>query len=69
MRNMKDLLSEISATKAILENDPLWTSIKGFEYAFGQLKLFEERSRQCDFPKFGGNMNEYIVSNGIPAIY
>ena len=56
---MEELLDQISTGITRVQNEPLWVSMIGLEYAYLQLKLSEEVSRQCNFAITGGNMNGY----------
>ena len=46
---MGELLIQIPTEITRVQNEPVWISRTDLEYAYGQLKLFEETSRQCDF--------------------
>ena len=60
LSNMEQSLNQISNEIPKLQNEPLWISKIDLQYAYGQLKLFEETSKQCNFAITGGNMKEII---------
>ena len=59
MPNLEELLNHSSNELTRVQNEPLWISKIDRKYAYGQIKLAEETSRQCNFVKFGGIMNGY----------
>ena len=50
-------LNQTSGEITTVQNEPLWISQVDPEYAYGQLKLSEETSSQCNFAVPGGNIN------------
>ena len=59
MTNMEELLNQISTELTRGQNERLWISKIELEYAYGQMNLSEETSRQYNSPKTGGNVNGY----------
>ena len=59
MPNMKELLNQLSTGTTQAPNESLWVSKIDLEYAYGQLKLYEEKSKDCNFAITGGNMIGY----------
>ena len=62
MPNMEELLNQKSTENVNEQNKPLWMSKINLEYAYDQLKLYKQTSRQCNFAITGGNMNGYYRS-------
>ena len=61
MQNMEELLNQISAEITRDRTKELMISKIDIDYAYGQMKLSKETSRQCVFAKTGGNFS------GIPT--
>ena len=59
MPNMEDLLNQISVEIARDRTTQLFLSKIDLDYAYGQMKLSEETSRQCVFALTGGNFSGY----------
>ena len=59
MPNMEDLLNQISVEITRDRTTQLFLSKINLEYAYGQMKLSEETSRQCVFALTGGNFSGY----------
>ena len=55
MPNMEDLLNQISVEITRDRTVQLFLSKIDLDYAYGYMKLSEERSRQCVFALTGGN--------------
>ena len=59
MPNMEDLLNQISVEITRDRTTQLFLSKIDLDYAYGQMKLSEETSRQCVFALTGGNFSGY----------
>ena len=59
MPTMEDLLNQISVEKTRDRTVQLFLSKIDLDYAYGQMKLSEETSRQCVFALTGGNFSGY----------
>ena len=59
MPNMEELLNQISVAITRDRTLQLFMSKIDLDYAYGQMKLSEETSRQCVFALTGGNFNGY----------
>ena len=59
MPNMEDLLNQISVEITRARTTQLFLSKIGLDYAYGQMKLSKETSRQCVFALTGGNFSGY----------
>ena len=59
MPNMEDLLHQISVEITRDRTKQLFLSKIDLDYAYGQMKLSEETSRQCVFALTGGNFSGY----------
>ena len=59
MPNMEDLLNQISVEITRDRTAQLFLSKIDLDYAYGQMKLSEETSRQCVFAITGGNFSGY----------
>ena len=59
MPNMEDLLNQISVEKTYDSTSQLFVSKIDLDYAYGQLKLSDETSRQCVVATTGGNFSGY----------
>ena len=59
MPNMEDLLNQISVEITRDRTTQLFLSKIDLEYAYGQMKLSEETSRQCVLALTGGNFSGY----------
>ena len=59
MPNMKELLNQISVEITRDQTSQLFMSKIDLDYAYGQMKLSEETSRQCVFALTGGNFCGY----------
>ena len=57
MRNMEELLNQISTELSSNDHDPIWISVIDIDYAYGQMKVAPETSRHCYFAVTGENMN------------
>ena len=58
MPNMEELLNQISTGITRVRNEPLWVHKIHLEYAYDQVKLSQETSRQYNFALIRGNKNE-----------
>ena len=58
MPNMEELLNQISVEITRDRTMQLFISKMDLNYAYGQMKLLEETSRQCVFAITGGNFSE-----------
>ena len=56
---MEQLLNQISSKLTRVQNEPMWIIKLDLQYAYGQLKLREETSRQGNYAVTGGSMNGY----------
>ena len=59
MPNMEELLNQISVEITRDRTLQLFMSKIDLDYAYGQMKLLEETSRQCVFAQTGGNFSGY----------
>ena len=59
MPNMEELLNQISVEITRDQTSQLFMSKIDLDYAYGQMKLSEETSRQCVFALTGGNFSGY----------
>ena len=59
MPNMEDLLNQISVEITRDRTAQLFISKIDLDYAYGQMKLSDETSRQCVFALTGGNFSGY----------
>ena len=59
MPNMEELLNQISMEITRDRTAQLFMSKIDLDYAYGQMKLSEETSRQCVFALTGGNFSGY----------
>ena len=59
MPNMDELLNQISSELSNNERDPIWISVKGLDYAYGQMRLSPETSKHCNFAITGEKINGY----------
>ena len=59
MPNMEKLLNQISVEITRDRTVQLFMSKIDLDYAYGQIKLSEETSRQCVFALIGGNFSGY----------
>ena len=59
MPNMEELLNQISVEITRDRTLQLFMSKIDLDYAYGQMKLSEETSRQCVFALTGGNFSGY----------
>ena len=59
MPNMEDLLNQISVEISRDRTLQLFISKRDLDYAYGQMKLSEETSRQCVFAITGGKFSGY----------
>ena len=59
MPNMKELLNQISVEITKDRTKKLMISKIDLDYAYGQMMLSEETSRQCVFAITGGNFSSY----------
>ena len=59
MQNMEELLNQISVEITRDRTVQLFLSKIDLDYAYGQMKLSEEKSRQCVFALTGGNLSGY----------
>ena len=59
MPNFEEILDQFSTDKARIQNEPLWMLKIDIDYAYDQLKLSKNASRQFRFAIIGGNMNGY----------
>ena len=57
MPNIDELLNQISRKNTGVRKEPLSTLKTDLEYAYGQLIVPEETSKQCNFAITAGNMN------------
>ena len=75
MPNMEELLNQISVEITRDRKLQLFISKIDLDYAYGQMKLSEETSRQCVFALTGGNFSGYRFKKGfygladIPTIF
>ena len=56
---MEEILNQISAELSRNDHDPIWISVIDLDYAYGQMKLAPEISKQCNFAVTGEHMNGY----------
>ena len=59
MPKMRNLLNQVSAERTRFQSEPIWASKIDLEYTYGQLKIFEETSKHCNFAIIRGTMNGY----------
>ena len=59
MPNMEELLNQILVEISRDRTVQLFTSKIDLDYAYGQMKLYEETSRQCVFALTGGKISGY----------
>ena len=56
---MEEQLNQISAEISKNDHDPIWTSVRDLDYAYGQMRLAPETRIHCNFAVTGENMNCY----------
>ena len=59
MANIEELLNQEITEKTRVQNESTPISKIHLKYAYGQLKLSEETSRQCNFAITGGKMSGF----------
>ena len=64
---MEELLNQISVETTRDRKLQLFISKIDLDYAYGQLKLSEETSRQCVFALTGGNFSGYYRFTDLPT--
>ena len=57
MPNMEEVLNEIYAELSRNDHDAIWISVIALDYAYGQMKIAPETSKQCKFAVTSENMN------------